>query len=432
MNDFTRLVQLELEVIGRRIRGLAMISRGIVPNLVISQKVVDHIVQVARTFIQDETGESMVGFVRLGEDPEEMPTIYILDTIAPDEEATVRLTHTFQQGDDLQDEIIWWLQENWRLCRDKQIDAASKPLESRWDTPLRYLGDWHKQPGYMIQPSGGDLLTALAWLDDPENQMDYLLVPIVTLGHPDTTMEDGAQVNYFTVLMDDETRMRVDWWYIHRDVRVFQPITPVIRPESEFPALAAYPWHLLRPVRLEDEVALMQEDGLFVEPIVWQADEDIPMELCFFVARPGAASVLLLTTEHNYPYQPPRAYVAPFQRFDPNDDFYAIFEQFWADAEPVDQPEGWIWHENLSLLAYIHAVEIHLGLRPMPAPPSPPPAAEAASSVSIAVEVEPDGPPPKAVPPAPKVEPVDAPAPDETPAADRDAANTDEKEEETS
>ena len=388
MQDFGSLINSELDIISRRIRGMAMISRGIVPNLVLSQRAVDRIVHTAQGFIQDETGESMVGLVLPGQDVEDMPTIYVLDTISPDEATTVRMTHTFQQGDDLQDEIIWWLQENWRLSRELGLDSKSQPFESRFDSPLRYLGDWHKQPGYMIQPSGGDLMTALAWLDDMENQMEYLLVPIVTLGHPATTLaSEGDRVNYFTYPMEDGTDLRMDWWYIHRDVRVFQPITPVILPEETFPAVADYPWHLVRPDRIEDEVALLQQEGMFVNPLVYQADDDIPMELCFFVARPGSATVLLLITEHNYPQTPPRAFTAPFHRFDPADDFYDIFEEFWAQKSPVDDLPAFDWQPESTLLGFIRLIESHLGIAPPP-PPQP-------KAVSIAVDVdgEEDAPP---------------------------------------
>lgn len=384
MDDLKRFVQFEASGLSRRLRGMAMISRGIVPNLVISQRVVDKITGIARQFIADETGESMVGMVMDSHQPETMPTIYVLDTISPDEEETLRRTHTFQQGDDLQDEIIWWLQENWRLCRDMGMDSDKNPLEEKWLIPLRYVGDWHKQPGYMIQPSGGDLMTALAWLDDEENMMEYLLVPIVTLGHPATTYEEGgAQVNYFTVSMNDGTNLRVDWWYIHRDVRVFQPITPLIMSEDRLPKLAGYPWHLTKPDLAEDEVGLLRHDGLFVELVVWQADGDIPMELCFFIARPGASKVLLVVTEHDYPNTAPRAYASPFTRFDPNDEFYDIFEQFWVTSEPIADPENWEWSPKQRLLDYIHALEDHLGIAPVRQP-------KPEAKVSIAVEVEGD------------------------------------------
>ena len=90
------------------------------------------------------------------------------------------------------------------MRRKKQPRGLFKPKQE-WDVPLRYLGDWHKQPGYMIAPSGGDLQTALDWLYDPENNADWLLVPIVTLDHPATVDTDSATVNYTVVPMGDGT-----------------------------------------------------------------------------------------------------------------------------------------------------------------------------------------------------------------------------------
>lgn len=369
-----------LNILGRRLRGLAMISRGIVPNLVISQRVIDKIALIARQYIEDETGESMVGFVVDDNDPDTMPTLYVVDTISPDDDNTLRQTHTFQQGDDLQDEIIWWLQENWRLYRERNRD-----LDPRFDTPLRYLGDWHKQPGFMIQPSGGDLMTALAWLDDPDNNMEYLLVPIITLGHEDVTSEEGAIVNYTSVRMGDGTNMRLDWWYIHQDVRVFQPITPRVMPASELPTLTAYPWHLTNPDRLAEEVAHMRDDQMFVEVLVWQADEDIPTELCFFALRPGGSHVMLIITEHDYPATPPRVRVAPFTSFDHNANFYTIFESFWHQSKPVADPPGWQWTPDTPLIDYIYEIEDHLGIQ-RPDLPKP-------DTTHIPVQIEDDAPP---------------------------------------
>ena len=58
--DFFSLLQQEWDVVRRRLRGMAMISRGIVPNLLISQRMVDRVVDAARHFLADETGETMV------------------------------------------------------------------------------------------------------------------------------------------------------------------------------------------------------------------------------------------------------------------------------------------------------------------------------------------------------------------------------------
>src|SRR5215216_7737672 len=158
---------------------LTMQGRG-VPNVVVAQRVVQKMVNAAQRYLEDETGEAMVGLIVPGAYTNGVPTLYVLDTISPDETA-VRMMHTFQQGDERQDELIWWLQENWRLVRQTRLLPDGKPLAEKWDVPLRYLGDWHKQPGYMIQPSGGDLMTALNWIEDPDNNMDFLLAPILTL-----------------------------------------------------------------------------------------------------------------------------------------------------------------------------------------------------------------------------------------------------------
>ena len=101
-----------------------MISRGIVPNLVLSQRAVERMLSAASQFMADETGEAMVGFVIEDDTPEGLPTIYVLDTISPDETA-VRRSHTFQQGDALQDEIIWWLQENWHFHRERHRGSGA-------------------------------------------------------------------------------------------------------------------------------------------------------------------------------------------------------------------------------------------------------------------------------------------------------------------
>src|SRR5262245_17780627 len=107
MEDFTRLLEAEFGLLTRRLRGMAMISRGIVANLVISQRMVDRVVKAAQSFIADETGESMVGLVVDTDEPETMPTLYVLDTITPDE-SVIRRSHMFESGDEMQQDIFFW------------------------------------------------------------------------------------------------------------------------------------------------------------------------------------------------------------------------------------------------------------------------------------------------------------------------------------
>ncbi len=345
------------------LKSLASMRRATVPNLVVAQRVLNKMVAAARSFVADETGEALVGLVVGGERTNGVPTIYVLDTISPDESA-VRQFHTFQQGDERQDEIIWWLQENWRVRRQQGRDQAGQVLQAKWDVPLRYLGDWHKQPGFMIQPSVGDQMTALGWLDDDENGMEYLLAPIVTLGHPSTTINAPALANFVALPFDNQSHMRVDFWYIHRDVRMFQPIIPAVYPDDQLPALAQYPWHLVKQERANAEFARLHDEGLFTSVVLWSADEPPPLEICFMTARVGADRVLIIRTAWNYPEQPPKARVAPFLSMEAGDDLYDVFEEMWAKSEVVADPPGWAWSPEKHLVDYVRALEDALGIKP--------------------------------------------------------------------
>ncbi|MCB9450097.1 MAG: hypothetical protein H6672_01590 [Anaerolineaceae bacterium] len=334
-----------------------------VPNLVVAQRVINKMSTAASRYIEDETGEAMVGLIVSGANTNGIPTLYVLDTIAPDESA-VRHIHTFQQGDDHQDELIWWLQENWRVYRELRQHAGSDMLSEKWDVPLRYLGDWHKQPGYMIQPSQGDLRTAEDWIADDDNGMDFLLAPIVTLGHPATTLGQMTSANFVTVPADDGTCMRVDFWYLDTSGRGFLPISPTIYPDAQLPKLTAYPWHLVNQERFNTEVDAFERDGLFTSMILWNATDQPPLEVCFMLGRVGSDKVLILVTPWNFPEAAPSARIAPFISMSPDDDLYQIFETMWEKSEPVKDPADWTWMPERRLLDYIFALEDALGLRP--------------------------------------------------------------------
>lgn len=361
--EFIRLVQAEVEHIRNRLRGMAMISRGIVPNLVLSQRAVERMLSAASQFMADETGEAMVGFVIKDDTPEGLPTIYVLDTISPDETA-VRRSHTFQQGDALQDEIIWWLQENWHFHRERHRGTGS--LQDRFDVPLRYLGDWHKQPGSMIQPSHGDHMTALSWLDDDELGMDSLLVPIVTVGHAPIIGETDLAVNYITVPMDNGSDMRVDWWYIHRDVRKFQPVHPKVVPAGQLPSMMKYGWHVVLADRLTDETFALADDGLLVRTLFYECDGEVPLEFCFVTIRQGASSFVLFVTQHDYPHSAPQAYHAPYVAGVDLMDPVASFQLLWDAATPIKDPPDWQWTSDKKLIDYLYAIEVEMGLRQPP------------------------------------------------------------------
>ena len=57
--------------------------RVTVPNLVIAQRVLDKMVAAASNFIEDETGEAMVGLVVPSTQAGGIPTIYVLEDDLP-------------------------------------------------------------------------------------------------------------------------------------------------------------------------------------------------------------------------------------------------------------------------------------------------------------------------------------------------------------
>lgn len=327
---------------------LTGLGRAHVPNLVVAQRVIDRMRTAVDAFMEDETGEAMVGLMIPGTHTNGVPTLYILDTISPDESA-VRAMHTFQQGDARQDELIWWLQENWHLQRQS--------IQGKWDVPLRYLGDWHKQPGFMIQPSTGDLMTAMEWIEDPDNHADFLLAPIVTLNHPLTTEDSPGVANFITIPRGENTSMRVDFWYIDRKARAFLPITPAIYPNEQLPALAPYPWHLVNEERFDLEYRRMKEDGLFAALVLWDADNAPPLEVCFLTARAGSGRMIMVVTPHDYPAHPPQFRVAPLAAMKDDESMYDVFKQAWGESRPVSVT----WTHDMQLIDAIRAVETELG-----------------------------------------------------------------------
>ena len=330
----------------------------IIPNLVLAQHVIDKIALAASRYVEDETGEALIGLVKPGEGSG-VPTVYVLETIAPDESA-IREAHTFQQGDEAQDEMLWWYYRNWDARREKQR-AANKA--DPWDFPLQHLGDWHRQPGHMIAPSGGDLMTALDMLEDDASRFDFLLAPIVTLYHP-PTISTGTHVNYLTAPQDDGSYLRIDFWYIDRTARPFAPITPTVYPDDKLPSLVAYPWHLKNDDRFRTELAQLNGDGLFTSVLTWDTDGKLPLEICFIMGRQGGRKMLIIATPHDYPHAAPTAYLAPFLTLGKNEVMYDLMSRVWDQARHVDDLPGWKWSSDTYLIDYIRALETHLGMAP--------------------------------------------------------------------
>jgi hypothetical protein len=297
------------------------------PRVIVAERVIRKIARGATRYLDEETAEALVGLVVPNAQGE--PDLIVLDTIAPDQSAIDRGSYMVAQGDDLQDEIMYSLAINWRRFRAR---GADNPEAARYDVPLRYLGDWHKQPGEMFWPSGGDLQTAQEIVRDPDNDMPQILAPIVTLA-----------------------------WYLSRKMRQFVAAKPDVLADEDLPALPALNWHLVDHPRFHEECDLLSADGLALSVTEWDADGQPPLELCFMVGRIGGQHVLILVTGQEFPQAGPEVRIAPMLKIGEDED---MFERLWAASEPLpaDDLPDWEWTAEHHLIELVRAVEEKRGM----------------------------------------------------------------------
>lgn len=333
--------------------------KRLTPKVVLAERVIRKMAQGATLYMDEETAEALVGL--LIEDDTGSPVFYVLDTIAPEHGAIEREGYMVEQGDELQDEIMYWMAINWRRFREARRQSFGNALAGKWDAPLRYLGDWHKQPGEMFWPSIGDLDTAQAIIEDEANDMPQIIAPIITIA-PDWDPDTGPPGDDFDVYatQPDGPNIRVNIWYLNRDLREFIAARPEVVANDLLPSLPVLAWHLLDHERFEQEYRLLSDDGLAVSVTEWDSDSQPPLEVCFMAGRMGGSQVVIVVTDQHYPAVPPIVRVAPMLKIGPNED---MFERLWEASEPFDmaQLDGFAWAENRTLLELVHAVEATIG-----------------------------------------------------------------------
>ncbi len=328
------------------------------PRVVLAERVIRKIAHGALLYPDEETAEALVGLIIPTENGE--PDFYVLDTIAPEQHAVDRAGYMVEQGDELQDEIMYWLAINWKRFRDLRRQSYGNALAAKWDAPLRYLGDWHKQPGEMFWPSQGDLETARAILEEAGNDMPQIIVPIVTLAPP-WDAESGPPGDEFDLYatQPDGPPVRINIWYLRRDLPEFIAARPQVMADDLLPAMPPLGWHLADRERFQAEYDLLTGDGLAVSISEWDADQRPPLEICFLVGRMGGDHVLLLITGYNYPATPPTVRVAPMLRLQDDEDMFA---RLWAESRPLTAREtpDLPWTAERTLLELVRAVEAAL------------------------------------------------------------------------
>jgi hypothetical protein len=320
------------------------------PEVQISPRVIERMKLGALRFLDSETGEALVGVRLPAERRAGFPTMIVLETIPPIQNA-VRQWAMFSQGDDWQAAIFNWLHENWEVYRDLRRRSYGKATSAKWDLPLLHLGDWHKQPG-MVAPSSMDYHTAQEFMAD--SGLSHLLTPIVTLAE-----ETTAPLLANTLVYEDVSpSVRLDWWGIAHKGRDFIPLKPIVTLGYGLPRLPEVVWWIDDSQRLDLEIAALEKDGLSVLDVVQHnADGMPPLETCLVIYRPGADHVILAVTPHTYPKKAPEWRSAPLMRPNQQGDWFeALFAA--SQALPAQATRGWQGHHH-ALIDGVHMLEAH-------------------------------------------------------------------------
>lgn len=220
-------------------------------KVLVSTRVLSNMGKAALDNIAVETGQAMVGFVVDKVKGAKTTRFYVVDTIDPDPAMTIKEASTFQTGDDRQEDVFQWWIANWDSER-----SEDKPFNMK----LSFMGDWHKQPGHMIQPSNGDLRGALEWCDDETIPMNWMLVPIVTDGWKEEEEEIPRNALWIHQ-RHDGSRIRVDWWYINSQIRQFRPVRAVAVDQRSVPQMAPLPFFIDNSEELVTQLELCSAAG---------------------------------------------------------------------------------------------------------------------------------------------------------------------------
>lgn len=343
------------------------------PRLTIAQRVIDKIVKNALIY-DTETGESLVGFAIKGRGRVE-PDMYIVETIPPDETA-VRRGAYFEQGDDRQGDIFNWYADNWKLAREKRRGLYGQALGAKWDLPLGNLGDWHKHPGTLIEPSSGDLNTARDYIEDTSaTGIQHLLVILATVWDKayadsyDPPAELTAELfipSPIKVEVNPTTLVRIDCWYISRATQRFIRLAPSVVPNDALPIMPELPWIILHPERSSTELQALRQAGYTLIALTsHEVGAHPPLEICAAFAHRTSRTVLIMVTDAHYPQSRPSVRTAPLSTVNSVPESASavdIFHALWQASQPIaerDYPD-WAWNADRTMAELGRAIDAKL------------------------------------------------------------------------
>jgi hypothetical protein len=336
------------------------VERAGLPRVTIAQRVIDKMVRNALIY-ETETGEALIGLPVPSAGRYE-PDLVVLETITPDHTA-VRKYAYFEQGDDLQGDIMNWLTDNWNDYRK----LPSAKVQPRYNVALDHLGDWHKHPGALTEPSWGDLETALAHVNDKEAGKPYLLAILATVwDRVQAHATDEAEAIYFgeqpiKVDIDENTTVRLDCWYMSRRTKRFVHLTPTVEPDDKLPNLPLVSWHLGNTERFQQEFKQITGAGYTVSVDEYNADDVPPRELCLTLAKRGASHIQIVVTTADFPNTRPTIRTVPMGELKTIPEGADVFLELWKRAKLLPEAEyPNSWTANSTILDLVRGVEQNL------------------------------------------------------------------------
>jgi hypothetical protein len=326
-------------------------SKNALPKIYITEQVIEKMCQGALLFPDEENGEAMIGLMMNGED--KLPDGYILNTIPAVEGEAQRHWAFFEHGDETQWQIFQWWSDGWTYYRQRRAASYGRAVAGKWNAPLLYLGDWHKQPSGMIAPSLGDLRTARSILREmnQDQTREYLLAPIVTFADE---AEDEPEAN--TLIIETSVRpVRIDFWGLRRKGGTFLPFEPIVQPDADLPRLPPLTWWLLSYERYQRELDALEAHGLKIMDIVtWHTQTRSPLDTNFVIHRTGSSVLFIAMTTINYPEVAPRWRVAPLRRPKEGHD---LFTELFQVSHEVPEKSLPTWNSSLLLRDVINHIE---------------------------------------------------------------------------
>lgn len=163
-----------------------------------------------------------------------------------------------------------------------------------------------------------------------------------------------------------QVAVRIDCWYMSRNMPRFQKVQAVVVAEDQLPQLPRMNWTLDDVARSEAERTALHKVGYAVSAYFENIDGKPPLQTCFTLAKPTAAHILIAATAPDYPVAPPRLYTVPLAALRGLPEGSDLWAVLWKQATPLPaELFPFAWHADRTLLDLAQALEARLA-RPEP------------------------------------------------------------------